>query len=457
MSNNQKQLPERKFGLITSVAMIVGIVIGSGIFFKTPEIIRLTAGNITMGVLVFALGAFGIIFGGLTISEYTQRDESVGGIISYCEMAWGKTVGYIAGWFQVMFYYPALTAIVTWVGAQYTCALFGLPNLLVNGEFGWEVWAVTFAYLVFFFIFNSISTKTAGKFQVVSMYVKLAALIILGVGGLLFGNPVEAITSANHYAVTSAGLFAGILSVAFSYDGWVISLSVAHEIKDSKRNLPKALVLAPLVITGIYLLYFVGVSTFVGSETILAGTDPLQVISTALFGEMGMKIVLVFVVISILGTINGLTLGYIRLPYSLAVREEIPMHSKLSKIHPKYDIPLVSSAFAFVITLAWLVLHFLSLDGAILYDLTIFEGLAVDSLPIVLTYFFYVLLYMGIMFKDAGNIGFIRKYVFPTLATIGASLIIYGGFTSPKFNVYMIICLVGIVAGLLIRPKKSVK
>ncbi|MEG1732223.1 MAG: amino acid permease, partial [Longicatena sp.] len=99
MHKEKETTQTRKFGLLTTIAMIVGIVVGSGIFFKTPQILLRVNGNVLVGIGVFLVAAIGIIFGGLTISQYAQKDENVGGIISYCEMAWGKSVGYIAGWF----------------------------------------------------------------------------------------------------------------------------------------------------------------------------------------------------------------------------------------------------------------------------------------------------------------------------------------------------------------------
>ena len=100
-----ENLQKRKFGLLTTTAMIVGIVIGSGIFFKTDNILAAVNGSVFLGVLAWALGGFGIVFGGLTIAVLAKRDENVGGLITYSELAWGKTWGYLAGWFQIFFYF----------------------------------------------------------------------------------------------------------------------------------------------------------------------------------------------------------------------------------------------------------------------------------------------------------------------------------------------------------------
>lgn len=445
----------RKFGLITTVAMIVGIVVGSGIFFKTPQILAKTEGNVVVGILVFLCAAIGIIFGGLTISQYASKDENVGGIISYCEMAWGKTVGYIAGWFQSVFYFPAICAVIAWVAANYTCALFNLPNLLVAGEFGGPSWLIAIGYIMLFFILNSFATMSAGKFQNIAMFIKLGALLILAGGGLLFGEPVSVIQTASNYPMSGTGFLSALVIVVFAFDGWMIAPSIAHEIKKPKRNLPLALTIAPLIVTGIYLAYFIGVTALAGPEMILQGGDPLQMVATTLFGDSGMKIVMVFVITSVLGTLNGIILGYIRLPYALAVRDEIVGSKILSKVNKRYDVPLASAVFTFVMSLIWLGLHWLSLDGANVYGLTVFSGMEVDNLPIVSTYIFNGLLYLAVLIKgiEGRKLTILQRYIFPLLALIGAGLVIYGGIIQPKFNIYFMICLIGILMGFLFRPK----
>lgn len=455
MKENKTILQKRKFGLLTTIAMIVGIVVGSGIFFKTPQILARTEGNIAVGIAVFMCAAVGIIFGGLTVSQYAQKDENVGGIITYCEMAWGKTVGYIAGWFQSVFYFPAICAVIAWVAANYTCALFGWKNLLMNGDFGGPSWFIAIFYIVLFFILNSFATMAAGKFQNITMFIKLGALFVLAGGGLLFGNPVEVIQGASNYPTSSTGFLSALVIVVFAFDGWMIAPSIAHEIKNPRRNLPLALTIAPLLITGIYLAYFIGVSALAGPDLILSGTDPLQLVATTLFGSMGMKIVMVFVIISVLGTLNGIILGYIRLPYALALRKEIIFSETLGKVNQRFDIPFASAIFTFVVTLLWLGLHWLSLDGANVYGFSIFAGMEVDNLPIVSTYIFNGLLYIAVLCKgiEGKKLNIKQRYIFPLLALAGACLVIYGGIIQPKFNIYFMICVVGILAGFLFRPK----
>ncbi|MFV0479758.1 MAG: APC family permease [Anaerorhabdus sp.] len=450
--------PKRKFNLLTTISMIVGIVIGSGIFFKTSEIIKLTNGNILAGMGAFLIAGFGIIFGSLTIANYAQIDEKAGGLVTYCELAFGKTLGFLAGWFQTVIYFPAICAIIAWVAANYTLSLFGQPNLLTTSEFNPWVWPIAIIYVLFFFVTNLIKTKGAGKFQEITTIIKLGALLLLAATGLFLGNPIAVVSSSATRNFEMSGFLSALIAVAFATDGWMLAPSVAHEIKNPKRNLPLALIIGPLVVIGFYLFYFFGVASSIGTEAILNGVDPISSIAISLFGSIGPKVVYLLVLISILGTLNGLVLTFIRTPYSLAVRNLLPKSKALSAIHPKYDTPINAGILSLILILIYLGFHFLSLDGASLYGFTLFKGLEVDALPIVANYFFLVCLYIGVL-KDNKNFvssSLFQTKIFPILALVGASFIIYGGITKPQFNVYLLLCFVIILFGLLIRPRKNV-
>ena len=90
--------------------------------------------------------------------------------------------------------------------------------------------------------------------------------------GLAFGDTSSVLLS-DVTAMKSTGWIAAIAPIAFSFDGWSVSTSIAHEIKDSKRNLPKALIIAPIFILILYVLYFVGISMYIGPENIMALGD----------------------------------------------------------------------------------------------------------------------------------------------------------------------------------------
>lgn len=101
------------YGLGTAISMIMGIVIGSGIFFKVDDILIKTGGNIALGILVFILGAFCVVFGSISLSQLASRTQKKGGLISYFEEFVSIESANAIGWFQVYVYLPTLSAVVS--------------------------------------------------------------------------------------------------------------------------------------------------------------------------------------------------------------------------------------------------------------------------------------------------------------------------------------------------------
>lgn len=441
---------EGRFGLFTTIAMICGVVIGSGIFFKTDDILRATNGNVLLGVALWIVGAFGIVFGGLCIAQYARKTSVVGGLITYCELAWGKTFAYLAGWFQTVFYFPAIIAVLSWIASVYIGLTFGITD-----SSSWQIWLIMFLIILILFGLNIWSTNKAGVVQNITLIIKLAALGGLSLVGLLFGSISNITTAATVSSHTAGGLFAGLVACAFSFDGWFVGPAIAHEIKNPKRNLSKALVLSPLIILSVYLLYFVGINAMLGPELIMSLEDgSVGYIVQGFLGDFGVRLVYIGVTISILGSINGLVLGYIRLPYSLAVRGEFPRSERFTTVEEKSGISMNSALFSLVMVFIWAVLHFLSVFEVKLGFIH-FSGLQVDSLPIVLTYVFYGSLYLKLLIDYVKNKegSFMEGVVYPVLALVGASLVLFGGMSDPNGIAYFIISFIGIGAGLLIRPK----
>lgn len=451
----EKMHKQGKFGLSTTIAMIIGIVIGSGIFFKTPEIIKATNGNILHGTIAFVLAALSIIFGGLTISQFTKKENGIGGLIAYAESAYGQKLAFYVGWFQTVIYYPSITAVVGWVAANYIFALFGYPNLITQGKFNIYIWPFTIVIIVFFFLLNIFKTRNAGIFQNISMYSKITALIVFGICGFLFGNPsyiAESVTLPSN----TTNILVALVAIAFAFDGWMIAPAIAHEIKNPKKNLTKALIIAPTIIAGIYLLYYIGLSVFIPKEMVLSGVDPIGLLADKLFGSIGIKIIYIFVIISILGTLNGIILAFIRLPYALAIRNMLPCSKALSKVNDKYDIPINSSLLSLTLTAVYLLLHFLSLDGALVYQISWFKGLEVDNLPIVANFIFLIIVYWAILSNKVHTENPWKAKFYALFAIIGAGIIIYAGFTKPGFNLYLTASILLTLAGRLTKLKKNV-
>lgn len=438
-------MKKNEYGLFTAITMIVGIVIGSGIFFKSDNILVATGGSIALGVLVFCIAAIAIIFGSLTISQLASRSSQSGGIIAYAEENYNKSLACAFGWFQTFLYFPTLIAVVSWVSGIYICMLFGVEGTL-------EIqMLIGFAIMAFLFIINTLSAKLGGLFQNASTIIKLIPLILIAIAGLIFGD-VSNISLSHVTSMKSVGWITAIAPIAFSFDGWVVSTSIAHEIKDSKRNLPKALIIAPIFILVMYVLYFVGISIYVGPETIMElGDAHVDLAANSLLGPWGAKIVLVFVIISIMGTINGLTLGMIRLPHSLAKRNMFPNSEFVSKVNEKILMPVNSALVAFLISLVWFIVHYITTKFGILPNSDISE------ISITMSYTLYIILYFKVF--QLGRIGEIKgiwsSKINPILAIIGSLIILFGSMGNQLFWIYAGFCLLVIISAVLFWKSKE--
>lgn len=440
---------KNKYGLPTCIAMIIGIVIGSGIFFKSDNILIATNGNILLGALAFCIAAISIIFGSLTIAELAARNDKPGGIISYAEEAYNGGIACALGWFQTFLYYPTLIAVVCYVVGVYTEILFGIEGSLESQIL------IGLVTCIFVFCVNAFASKIAGLLQTSATVIKLIPLALIGVAGLIFGNPSEALTTASTASEAQGGTWlAALVPIVFAFDGWIIATSISHEVKDAKKNVPLALICAPLFILAIYLLYFIGLSTYLGPEIIMASGDGhVDIAANQLFGPLGAKAILVFVIISVLGTANGLTMGICRSPYSLALRNMFPYSDKVSKINEKFDFPIASALVGFIITLCWMALHYVT------QKFNLLPNSDVSEISITLNYVAFILLYVQVL-----RLGIKREIksiwkgvVNPILAIIGSLIILYVGLQNPFFIFYALICGVLFVTAYMFWNKRQPK
>lgn len=436
-----------KYSLFTAITMITGVVIGSGIFFKADDILVYTNGNMLLGIAIFFAAATAIVFGCLTIAQLAMKTDNPGGIVAYAEEFVSKGVSRSFGWFQTFLYLPAISAVVAWVTGMYFCQLFDIDSSL-------ETWTlIGIIVLILLFLFNILSAKLGGMFQNASMIIKLVPLLLIAIVGLFFGKPGPIIANdINNMkeATSSIGWIAAFAPIAYSFDGWVVSTSICHEIKDSKRNFPIALSVAPFLILAAYVAYFVGLTSMLGTESVLNnGNDSVFLASQLLFGDIGAKVVLVFVVVSVLGTVNGLVLGYIRMPYSLAIRNMIPFSELLKKENKQLNgMPLNSAIFAFLVSIIWMLLHYITQKIGMRGD--------VSEIAIAVSYLNYVILYVTVMkMTKRGEIkSKIIGYFLPFMAILGSIIILSGSVTNSMFPYYFIICIAIMAVGYLWKFKE---
>lgn len=427
-----KKNKHEKYSLLTAITMIVGTCIDSGIFFKSDNILIATNGSIMLGVILFVLAAIAIIFGSLSVGELAAKTNEPGGLVTYAQEFVNAKTACGFGWFLTFIYYPTIAVVVSWVIGVYVDILFHLQASLELQMI------IGFIFLSICFVYNILLPKLGAIFQDVSTFIKMLPLLLLGILGILFGDPLAGLGDIGPTTLLSSSWIMALGPIAYSYDGWIVATSIAHEVKDAKKAMPKALTIAPLIVLAIYTLYFVGITSYLGVDRVMAlGDAHVSVAASALLGNTFAKMIVVFVIISVMGTVNGLVTGYMRMPYSLALRKGMfPWEAQLKKVDEKLDIPVYSAIFAFLVCTIWMVIHYLCTRFNIL------PNSDVSEIAISMAYMLYIVLYYQVyqLYRRKEIKSFFKGVICPLLATLGSFIILSGGMQSQYFIYYLFIC-----------------
>lgn len=447
----------KRYGLITAITMIVGTVIGSGVFFKAEKILNSTGGNLPIGVIAWIIGGLIMVVCAYTFATMATKYEKVNGVVDYAEAMLGKKYGYYIGWFMATMYYPAMTSVLAWVSSRYFCVLMGWDIT------GGSCMVIAGFLLVGSYALNSLSPVLAGKFQVTTTVIKMIPLLLMAVvgtvkglgGGLLIGNFTEVAVPAEQLGGTGSILFTAVCATSFAYEGWIIATSINAEIKDAKKTLPKALVFGTLIVMATYVLYYIGLAGAVENEVMMEGGEAGARIAFAnVFSSIGGTALFVFIVISCLGTLNGLMVGCVRGLYAVAMRNEGPRPEVLRQVDPVVNMPTNSAVMGVLLCAAWLLYFY----GANLTD-GWFGPFCFDSseLPIITIYAFYIPIFIMVMKKEKEWNGF-KRFVMPAVSIAGCIIMIIAAFVSHKMAAvyYLIVFAVVIIIGWLIeRGRKA--
>lgn len=428
---------QKKYGFWTAAAMVVGIVIGSGVFFKADDVLIAAGGRLPVALFAWVIGGCIMISTAYVFSLVATRIDQANGVSDYFQSAYGSTASYLIGWFMACVYYPTLVAVLGWVSANYTVNLLGVESLL---------WPVAFAYIVIFFALNILSPLLAGKWQVSATVIKLIPLVLVGIvgtiSGLMTGQTYESFTvSASSVSEGAGGLAVATLATAFAYEGWIIATSISGEVRDAKKTLPRALVLGTLAVAAIYILYYLGISGTLSNDQLIAAGDaaPATVISK-IFGSIGGTLLTVFVIVSCLGTLNGLVMGSSRGMYVLAYRGQGPSPKLFSTVNDNTNSTVPSALVGAAFSLFWLMVWYGNFAGW-------WGGfMDISELPIAFLYVTYISIYIWVM-RSFTSLGIFGRFIAPLCALSGSLYIIWGASQKDYFTTFLMILLVVFMVG----------
>lgn len=459
---------EKRYGLPTAICMVVGTVIGSGVFFKAQNVLNATGGNMTIGILAWVITGLLMILCSLQFAVMATKYQKVSGVVDYAEVTCGSTYGYLMAWFLTNIYYPAMTGVLAWVSARYFGVMFGWS--LVSAE----VLALAGFFLVAMYTINAFSPKLAGKLQVSATVIKLIPITLMAIIGTVVGLVGEDHTLVTNFtAVTEAvsigndgGLFAAVVATVFAYEGWIVATSINAELKNPKKTLPIALIIGSIIVVSAYVLYFVGLAGGADTAALREDNGTITAFSNV-FGKVGGTLLNICIVISCLGTLNGLMVASTRGMYSIAARGEGPAPKVFSQIDESTNMVTNSSIWGVFVCAVWLLYFYGANLTSGWFGLFNFDS---SELPIVTIYAMYVPMFIIWMFKEK-DLGFVKRFVLPILAIVACLFMVFaaiyahgivpyinakanGTFSFPVLF-YLILFAVIMIIGLALRKPKN--
>lgn len=408
---------KKQYGIWTGIAMVVGIVIGSGVFLKAGGVLKLAGGNLKLSILAWFIGGLIMITSSFCFAVFATKVSKYNGVVDYVEVASNEKIGYSLAWMITSFYYPIVASIVALFAGSYFFKMIGLNIGLTD----WQNFLFAFGIITLVVIMNYLSPIIASRFQISATVVKLIPILLIAIGGLfaslIVGNDYGIINAFKNNAEGYELNFGeAVKKTAFAYEGWVCATAINAELKDSKKNLPKALVGGTIAILVFYIVYYVSLSAILGNEANIIQDEKAPIVAfQKMFGTIGGSIFTFFIMISCLGTVNGVTMGCCRGMYTMSCRGQGIAPEKFSKIGKNKNISFLSCIYGYGCILLMLLVWYLAM-----HNVWIFGHLgSMDEIICAIIYAIYITMYIFIM-KNFKELNVVKRFILPGLAIIGS-------------------------------------
>lgn len=321
MSNNAEM--KKELGFFSATAVVVGCVVGSGVFFKPTAMYTATGGAPGLAIVAWVVTSLMCLCAAMTFAEIAILMPETGGMPVYLKRVFGDRVGYLCGWMQTVVFYPAMAAALS-------VAVANQAKLFLGEGF---VIPVALACILLMVILNCMGAKVGAATQNIFTVAKLVPLGLIMVFGFIRGqgNPILDPMLADGLSVGSV-MGQLMIAVLFAFEGWTNVGAIAGEMKDPGRDLPKAVVGGVAVIMAIYVVINLAYLWVLPADELMNLESPASAVAIAIFGDIGGKLVSVGIMISAAGTCNGFILSGSRTALYMAEQGYLPGSKALSKI-----------------------------------------------------------------------------------------------------------------------------
>jgi basic amino acid/polyamine antiporter, APA family len=353
----------RDLGVSHASAVVVGTIIGSGIFLVPAEMMQ-AVGSAKLVYLAWVVGGLLSFAGALTYAELGAMKPQAGGEYVYVRDGYGPLGGFLYGWTWFVIAKPASVATIATglVRILGTFPLFSFfSDNVISAPFAVS-WGqlVAIAAAILISLLNYLGVKKAGEFQLVFTLLKVA--IILGIVFVCFSGIGNATGRGwSNFAGTFAGakggvagFMAALVAALWAYDGWNDLNMVAGEVKRPERNIPIALIAGVATVGLLYVLVNAGVQYVLPASGIAASPRPASDAVALILGRMGAGIVSAGMAVSMLVTLNGTIMSGARVPFAMA--RDGYFFKALAEVHPRFHTPSVAIVVQAVLSILLLLL-----------------------------------------------------------------------------------------------------
>lgn len=352
--NAPNALP-RRLGLWSAIFVVIGSVIGSGIFRSPAGIAAKLPGPLPM-MSVWVMGGVVAMCGALSLAEIASAYPQTGGIYVYLREGWGRLTGFLFGWAELVIIRAAALGAIATTFAEYLLRVIGRdPALPENAQLTHYVAAL--AILVTSAV-NIVGVRWGSWILNVTGVAKYGALLFLVLLAFAIGLP----STGGHYlppvpegsfSIAAFGL--ALVSVLWAYDGWADLSFVGGEVKDPERNLPRALIWGAVAVLLIYLLANMAYLAVLPASEIAKSKLVAADVAERVFGAAGLFFVSATVMLSTFGTLTGSVMTSPRIWFAMA--DDGLLFRKVASVHPRFETPYVAILIATALGVTFVLLR----------------------------------------------------------------------------------------------------
>ena len=378
MSHSPSSALPRRLGLWSAVAVLIGSTIGSGIFRTPAGIAERLPGPAPM-LLVWMVGGLIALCGALTLAEVAGALPETGGLYVFIREAWGRLPASLFGWAELVVIRAASLGAVATTFAEYFFRVLGRDTTVAPySDWVHYVAAVAIALTAFF---NYVGVRWGSLVQNTTTLAKYGGLVFIILLAFALGLP----STGGHYtpaapagSLSIAPFGLALVSVLWAFDGWADLSFVGGEVKDPRRNLPRALIIGTLAVIAVYLAANLAYLAVLSIDEIRASRLVAAEVAERLVGAPGVVFVALTVMLSTFGTLNGSLLTAPRIFFAMA--DDRLFFKPVARVHPRYETPYVAIALAAVLGILFvLVRTFEQLADAFVTAIIPFYALGVAS------------------------------------------------------------------------------